>query len=59
MLILILGSKSGFRDDFGQYDTKAIILCQILVVSGQTPFRNSVVMATPKVSGDQKLLDRV
>ena len=26
MLILILGSKSGFRDDFGQYDTKTIIL---------------------------------
>ena len=26
MLILIFGSKSGFDDDFGQYDTKTIIL---------------------------------
>ena len=26
MLILIFGSKSGFGDDFGQYDTKTIIL---------------------------------
>ena len=26
---------------------------------GQTPLRNSVAMATPKVPGDQKLLERV
>ena len=26
---------------------------------GQMPFGNSVVMATPKVSGDQKLFERV
>ena len=25
MLIFIFGSKSGFGDDFGQYDTKTII----------------------------------
>ena len=30
MLILICGSKSGFGDDFGQYDTKTIILCHFL-----------------------------
>ena len=31
MLILIFGSKSGSGDDFGQYDTKIIILCLFLV----------------------------
>ena len=56
MLILIFGSKSGFGDNFGQYDTKTIILCPFF---GQTPFRNSVVMATPKVPSDQKLFERV
>ena len=56
MLILIFGSKSGFGDDFGQYDTKTIILHPFF---GQTPLRNSIVMATPEVSGDQKLFERV
>ena len=56
MLILIFGSKSGFWDDFGQYDTKTIIL---RLFFGQTPFRNSVVMTAPKVAGDQKLLEGV
>ena len=59
MLILILGSKSGFRDDFGQYDTKTIILRQVLAVFWPTPLRNSVVMATPKVPGDQTPLERM
>ena len=49
MLILIFGSKSGFGDDFGQYDTKTIILHPLF---GQTPLRDSVAMATPKLSGD-------
>ena len=52
MLILIFGSKSGFGDDFGQYDTKTIIL-------RQTPLRNSIVIAIRKVPGDQKLFERV
>ena len=56
MLILIFGSKSSFGDDFGQYDTKTIILCPFF---GQMPLRNSVFMATPKVPGDQKLFGRV
>ena len=56
MLILIFGSKSGFGDDFGQYDRKTIILHSLLV---QTPLRNSIVMATPKVPGDQKLFERI
>ena len=30
MLIFILCSKSGFGGDFGQYDTKAIILSRLL-----------------------------
>ena len=45
MLNLIFGSKSGLGDDFGQYDTKPIILRPFF---GQTPLRNNVVMATPK-----------
>ena len=55
-MILIYGSKSGLGDNFGQYGTKTIILCLFF---GQTPFRNSVVMATPKVPGDKKLPERV
>ena len=31
MLILILDSKSGFGDDFGQYDTQTIILRHFFV----------------------------
>ena len=56
MLILIFGSKSGLGDDFGQYDTKTIILRPFF---GQTPLKNSVAMTTPKVPGDQKLFERV
>ena len=56
ILILIFGLKSGFGDDFGQYDTKTIILCHFF---DQTPLRNSVAMASPKVPGDQKLFERV
>ena len=56
MLILIFGSKSGFGDDFEQYDTTTIILCALF---GQTTLRNCVVMATPKLPGDQKLFERV
>ena len=55
MLSLIVGSKSGFGDDFGQYDTKAIILHHFW----PKPLRNSVAMATPKILGDQKLFERV
>ena len=29
------------------------------VFFGQTPLRNSIVMATPKMPGDQKLFERV
>ena len=50
------GSKSGFGDDFGQYDTKTIILRPLF---GQTPFRNGIVMATPEALGKQKLFERV
>ena len=56
MMILIFGSKSGLGDDFGQYDTKTIILRPLF---GQAPLRNSVVMSTPKVPDDQTLFERV
>ena len=55
MLILILGSKSGLGDDLRQYDTKPLFY----VVFCQTPLKNSVAMATPKIPGDQKLFERV
>ena len=49
--------KSDFGDDFGQYDTKTIILPPLF---GQTPLRNSVALATPKVPGNKKkLFERV
>ena len=50
------GSKCGLGDDFGQYDTKTITSRPLF---GQMPLRNSVVMATPKVPGDQKLFEMV
>ena len=56
MLILIIGSKSYLGDNFGQYNTKTVILRRRF---GQRPLRKSVVMATPKVLGHQKLLERV
>ena len=56
MLILILGLKSGFGNDFGQYDTKNQYFTPVL---GQMPLRNSIVMAMPKVPSDQKLFERV
>ena len=60
MRILIFGSKSGLGDSFGKYDTKTIILRLLLkLFFGQTPIRNSIAMATPKVSGNQKLFERV
>ena len=54
MLILIFGSKSGFGNNFGQYDTNIIVLRHFL-----TKRLNSVAMATPKVPGDQNLFERV
>ena len=59
ILIHIAGSKSGFRDDLGQYEAKTIFLCSFSAFFGQTPLRNSVDMATPKIPGDQKLYERV
>ena len=59
MLIHIAGSKSGFMYDFRQYHAKTIILRPFWGFFGQTPLRNSIAMATPKISGDQKLFERV
>ena len=54
MLIHIAGSKSGFRDDFGHMTQKPLWR-----FFGQTPLRNSVAMATPKIPGDQKVFEKV
>ena len=56
MLILIFGSKSDLGNDFGQYDTKTIILCSLF---GQMPLRYNVVIVTLKVPGNQNLFERV
>ena len=56
MLILIFGSKGGSGDNLEQYDTKKHYFMSLF---GQTPLRNSITMATPKVPGDQKLFERV
>ena len=55
MLIHIAVSKSGFRDDFGQYDIKQLFY----VIFGQTFLKISIAMATPKIPGDQNLFERV
>ena len=56
MLILIFGSQSSFRDDFGQSDAKrhyfTSLLCETLV-------KNSIAMTTPKAPGDKKLFEMV
>ena len=38
---------------------KPSFYARFLCIFGQTPLRNSIVMATPKVPGDQKLFERV
>ena len=55
MSILTFGSKSGFGDDFGNLTQNHYFTS----LFGQTPLRNNVVMATPKVPGDQKAFKRV
>ena len=57
MLILIFGSTSGFGNDFGQSDAQQKHYFSSRF--GQTPLRNKITMATPKVPGDQKLFERV
>ena len=56
MVILIFGSKSGFGDDFGQYDTKTIILRRFLA---KRLLEIAFPWQTPKIPGDQKLFERV
>ena len=55
MMILILGGKvvlGTISDNMTQKPLFYIVFCQM-------PLRNSVAMATPKIPGDQKLLERV
>ena len=54
MMILIFGSKSGFGNDFGQYDTQTIILPRFLAKR-----LLDIALATPKFPSDQKLFERV
>ena len=59
MQIHIAISESGFRDDFGQYGAKAVILRPFLALFALKPLQNSVAMATLKIPGDQKLFKKV
>ena len=54
MPILIFSSKSGLGDDFGQYNTKLIILLRFL---GKRLLE--IAFPWPKVPSDQKLFERV
>ena len=58
MLILISGSKSGFGTISDNVTQKPLFCTRFWRFFGQAPLRNSVVMATPKVPGNQKLLER-
>ena len=58
MLILISGSKSGFGT-IADNMTQNYYFTPILAFFGQMPLRYSVVMATPKVPGNQRLFERV
>ena len=59
MLIHNADSKSGFEDDFGQHGAKTIILCPFLFFFDQTLIGHNIAMATPKITGNQKLFERV
>ena len=56
MLILILGSRSGFGGDFGQYGTKPLFY---VIFFWQRPLRNSVATGTLKIPDDQRLFERM
>ena len=56
MLILIFGSKSGFGDDFGQYDTKTIILRRFLA---KRLLEIALSWQHLRSPGGQKLFERV
>ena len=55
----ITGSKSGFKDDFGNITQKPLFYAHFGHFFCQTPLRNSIAMTTPKIPGDQKLFGRV
>ena len=58
MLILISGSKSGFGDDFGQYDTKTIILHPFLALFLAKRLLEIALSWQHLSPGNQKLLER-
>ena len=57
MVILILGSKSVSETISDNMTQKRLFY--VVFFFGQTPLRNSIAMATPKIPGDQKLFERV
>ena len=59
MQIHIAISESGFKDDFGQYGVKTVILRPFLPLFRPKASSNSVAMATPKIPGDQKLFKKM
>ena len=59
MLILIFGSKVVLGTISDNMTQKPLFYARFWRFFGQTPVRNSVVMATHKAPGDQKLFERV
>ena len=55
-MLIIFGSKSGFGGAISDNMTQKPLFYALF---GQTLLRNSAVMATPKVPGDQKLFKGV
>ena len=59
MLILISGSKSGLGTISDNRAEKPLFYICFLRFFGQVPLRYSVFLTTPKVPGNQKLLERM
>ena len=59
MLIHIAGSKVDLGTISDNMAQKPLFYDQFWRFFGQMPLENDVAMATPKISGDQKLFERV
>ena len=59
MLILGFGSKSVFWTISANMRQKPLFYARFWCFLGQMPLKNSIVMATPKIPGDQKLFESV
>ena len=59
MLIHITGSKVVLGMISDNMTQKPLFYAHFVAFFGQTPLRNSIATAIPKIPGDQKLFERV